>query len=148
MPGPWTDADAVVAQVRASLGLAVSADTAAQWPVLAARSVLRGYHRLISLLGARGYSPSAMDSWSGRVTYNLAYSTAFAFRFGSFGASYNEKSNSDELKSLDEELSDPLFTLFDDDGGLITPDADIAATSPISGRMTAFDDDLDRIQNW
>lgn len=148
MPGPYITAEEIEEQVLARLRQADDADLPEHWSKICERSRQRGYQRLIGILAKRGYSVGQIDSWSGRITYNLDYAVAYAFGYGGFGRG-EDSNNSEqkELKRIDIELSDDM-ALTDDAGDLIVPELTTGLMSYGSGRMTSFDDDSADYDAW
>lgn len=150
MPGPYCEVEDVYRQTQARLGQAADSELPSHWGPLGTRSVQRGHARLIGILGGRGYSVAAIDSWSGREIYNLDYAVAYAFMYGGFRKGDDAPSPKTELERIDKELKDKDFLLFDDSGSLILPDIDAAVGSnQVSyGRSQPFDDDAADVAAW
>lgn len=147
MPGPYVTAAEVQVQTLARLRQANSADLPEHWVNLCDRARYRGYHRLIGILAKRGYSLAQIDTWAGRVYYNLDYAVAYAFGYGSFARS-DDQNNSEqkELARLDKELSDTALT--DAAGDLIVPELTTGLMSYGTGRLTSFDEDSADFDAW
>lgn len=148
MPGPYCTASDVYRQTQSRLGEAAESILPEHWNELGTRSLYRGYQRLIGILAGRGYSLSAIDTWSGRLTYNLDYAVAYAFMYGAFRRGEDAPSPRTELERIDKELSDPSFLLFDDGGSVLTPDISVGSSQVSSGRSLPFDDDAADVRAW
>ena len=148
MPGPYCTAIEVYRQTQSRLGQAAESELPEHWIDLANKARSRGYQRLIGILGGRGYSLSAIDTWDGRSTYNLDYAVAYAFMYGAFRRGEDAPSPRAELERIDKELSDPSFMLFDTGGSILTPDLVVGTAQVSYGRSTNFDDDVADFRAW
>lgn len=148
MPGPYTTALDVLAQARPRLNLAEDTPPPEHWQGLAASAVRRAYAQMIGLLGRRGYTPAAVDSWAFKGDYNRDLAVAILFRQSGFAQERLGEAVRLELEALEKELGDDDggLTLFDAGGTVITPD--VLASGAADGRQPQVEADLDLVRRW